>query len=83
MTVSHAPSIDPERRRAERLEIARKLYEALVALDPDRVITLCDGDGRVVARHDPRPEEGPCHSGAHEVGQSTSPNGKSRREHWE
>ena len=58
MTVSHAPSIDPDRRRAERLEIAHKLYEALLAQGPDRVITLCDGDGRVVACHRPRPEQG-------------------------
>jgi hypothetical protein len=50
MTFSDAPSIDPNRRRAERLEIARKLYEALVAQDPDRVIILCDNDWRVVAR---------------------------------
>jgi hypothetical protein len=57
MTVSHAPSIDPERKHAERLEIARKLYQALVAQDPDRVITLCDGGGGVVAQHDPRPEQ--------------------------
>jgi len=40
---------------AERLEIAHKLYEALLAQGPDRVITLCDGDGRVVACHRPRP----------------------------
>jgi hypothetical protein len=78
MTVSHAPSIDPERRRAERLEIAHKLYEALVALHRDRVITLCDDDGQVVARHNPRPE-----ADAHKVGPSGTPNEKSRREHWE
>jgi hypothetical protein len=58
MTVSVTPSIDPDRRHAERLEIAHKLYQALVARDPDRVITLCDGDGRVVAHNDPRPEQG-------------------------
>jgi hypothetical protein len=53
MTVSQTPSSAAERR----LAIARRLYQALVAEDPDRVITLCDGAGRVVARHDPRPEE--------------------------
>jgi hypothetical protein len=41
----------------ERLEIARRLFKALIAQDPNRVITLCDGDGRVVARHYARPEQ--------------------------
>jgi hypothetical protein len=54
MTVSHTPPSALERKRADRLDIARRLYQALVAQDPDQVITLCDG--RVVARHDPRPE---------------------------
>jgi hypothetical protein len=58
MTVSVTPSIDPDRRHAERLEIAHKLYQALVAQNPARVIALCDGVGRVVARNDPRPEQG-------------------------
>jgi hypothetical protein len=40
-----------------RLAIARRLYEALVHQDPDRAITLCDGNGRVVTHHYPRPEE--------------------------
>jgi hypothetical protein len=40
-----------------RLAIARRLYEALVDQDPDRAITLCDGKGRVVTHHYPRPEE--------------------------
>jgi hypothetical protein len=47
-----------EAKRIARLEIARKLYRALVAQDPDRLITLRDGGGRVVAQHDPQPEEG-------------------------
>jgi hypothetical protein len=55
--MSDTPSIDPDRRHAERLEIAHKLYQALVAQDPDRAITLCDGGGEVVARHDPQPEQ--------------------------
>jgi hypothetical protein len=46
-----------ERKRAARLEIARRLYQALVAQDPDRLITLCDDSGRVLARHDPRPKQ--------------------------
>jgi hypothetical protein len=52
------PSSAAERKRAERLDIARRLYGALVAQDPDRAITLCDSSGRLVARHDPRSEEG-------------------------
>ena len=55
MTASHTPSSATERKRAERLDIARRLYQALVAQNPDRVITLCDSGGRVAARHDPRP----------------------------
>ena len=42
---------------AERLEIARRLYNALVAQDPNRVIILCDSNGRVGARHDLRLEQ--------------------------
>jgi hypothetical protein len=58
MIGSHTPVSTAERKRVARLEIAHRLYQALVAQDPDRLITLRDGDGRVVARHDPRPEEG-------------------------
>jgi hypothetical protein len=39
-----------------RLAVARRLYQALVAQNPDRVIILRDSSGRVVARDDPRPE---------------------------
>jgi hypothetical protein len=49
-------SIRAERNRAKRLEIARGLYQALVAQDPDRVITLYFGS-RVLARHDLRSEQ--------------------------
>jgi hypothetical protein len=49
----HTFGIDTDR---ERLDIARKLYNALVAQNPDRVITLCDGSGRVLARSEWRPE---------------------------
>jgi hypothetical protein len=38
--------------RAERLEIARRVFEALVLQDANRTITLCDSDGRVIAKHD-------------------------------
>ncbi len=44
-------------RRKRRHKVARRLYEALVAQDPDRLITLCDGRGKMVARHDLRAEE--------------------------
>ena len=57
MSISHTLDNDTERRRAERLNIAHRLYQALIAQDPNRVITLCDGDGRVVARHYARPEQ--------------------------
>ena len=57
MTVSETSNAE-ERKRARLHKVARRLYEALVAQDPDRVITLRDGRGKVVARHDPRPEEG-------------------------
>ena len=58
MIISQTPNSGEERKRVPRLEVARRLYRALVAQDPDRLITLRDGGGRVVARHDPRPEQG-------------------------
>ena len=51
--MTETPSSVAERR----LAIARRLYQALAAQDPDRAITLRDGSGRVVARHDPWPEQ--------------------------
>ena len=57
MSISYTRDIDAERRRAERLDIAHRLYQALIAQDSNRAITLCDGKGRAVARHYPtRPE---------------------------
>jgi hypothetical protein len=53
MTVSQTPSSVAERR----LAIARRLFLAMVAKDPDRSITLCDSSGEVGARLDPRPEQ--------------------------
>jgi hypothetical protein len=41
---------------AERLEIARRIYKKLVAQNPNRMITLRDSAGKVVARHDPLPD---------------------------
>ena len=51
-------SVRAERKRAERLDIARRLYQALAAQDPDRMITLRGGGGRLIARHDLRHEQG-------------------------
>jgi hypothetical protein len=56
MTASETSNM-VERKRVRRHKIARRLYEALVAQDADRMITLRDGCGRIMARHDPRPEE--------------------------
>ena len=55
MTATDPPNA-AERRRVRRLEVARRLYEALLAQDPNRGITLCDESGKVVARHDPVPK---------------------------
>jgi hypothetical protein len=57
MTGSHTRRSGAQQKRAERLEIARRLYQELAVQDPDRLITLRDGEGRIVARHDLRPEE--------------------------
>ena len=58
MNVFKTPSsARAERKRSERLDIARTLYQALVAQDPDRVIILCDGSGRVLARSERRRDE--------------------------
>jgi hypothetical protein len=46
-----------ECRNTERLAIARKLYRALAAQDPNRLIILKDGTGKVAARHDLRHEQ--------------------------
>ena len=57
MTVSHTPNSAAEQKRMERLDIARRLYQAMIAHDSDRLIILRDSGGRVVACHDPRPEQ--------------------------
>ena len=54
MTASDTPNSAAERKRARRHKVARRLYEQLVA---HRVITLRDSAGKVVARHDLRPEQ--------------------------
>ena len=40
---THTPGSNDDQKR---LDIARRLYKALVAQDPDRLIMLCDGNGR-------------------------------------
>ncbi len=59
MTASDTPRSAAQRKRATRLKIARKLYREFVAQDPDRLITLRDDAGKVVAGHDPRLEQAP------------------------
>jgi hypothetical protein len=54
MTVSHTPNSSVERKLTVRLQIAARLYQALVAKNPDRVTTLHDGAGRLVARNEPQ-----------------------------
>ena len=51
---THTSDIDADHKR---LDVARTLYKALVAQDPDRLITLCDGRGQVLARSERRPKE--------------------------
>ena len=41
----------------KRLKIARTVYKALVAQNPDRQITLCDGSGRMLARSEQPSDE--------------------------
>ena len=54
MTATDPP--DAQERRRRRLEIARCLYEALLAQDPNGAIILCDAAGKLVAHHDGLPE---------------------------
>jgi hypothetical protein len=57
MTVSQTSNSAAEQKRMERLDIARRLYQAMITHDPDRLIILRDSGGRVLACHDPRPEQ--------------------------
>jgi hypothetical protein len=57
MTASDTPKSAAEQKSAERLGVARSVYDALAAQDAGRVITLCDIRGRLIARHDLRPEK--------------------------
>jgi hypothetical protein len=68
MTVSHTPNSSAGRKRADRLKIAYRLCKALVAKNPDRVITLCDGSGRVMARNEPQNKSGgDCYLPTHDA----------------
>ena len=58
MSAFDKPNSAVEQKSAERLDVAHTVYHALVAQDADRVITLCDVRGKLIARHDPRPEQG-------------------------
>ena len=58
MTILDETQLAAERKR-RRHKVARRLYQALVAQNPDRVITLRDVEGKVVAHHDPRSERAP------------------------
>ena len=42
LTASDKPNPAAEQKSAERLDVARTAYDALVKQDADRVITLCD-----------------------------------------
>ena len=57
MTPSDTPNSATEQKRGERLDVGRTVYHALADRDADRVITLCDIRGRLIARHDLRPEQ--------------------------
>jgi hypothetical protein len=58
MTASDPPNPAAEQKSVERLDVARTVYDALVAQDAGRVITLCDVRGKLIARHEPRHEQG-------------------------
>jgi hypothetical protein len=56
MSAPETPNSPAEQKRTRRHKVARRLYEALMAQNPNRLIVLRDGAGKVVARHDPLPE---------------------------
>jgi hypothetical protein len=57
MNIPQTPNSAEERKRMARLDVARRVYQALVAQDPNRVIILCTSTGKVLARHDLRHEQ--------------------------
>jgi hypothetical protein len=44
--------MEQKRLHDDRLDIARRLYDALCGQYPDKFIILCDAQGRMLARHD-------------------------------
>jgi hypothetical protein len=48
---------DASTPKQKRLDIALRLYWALVAQNSDRQVTLCNGSGRVLARNERRPRD--------------------------
>ena len=59
MTASDKPYSAAGQKRADSgSTLFVPVYHALGAQDVDRVITLCDIRGRLIARHDLRPEQG-------------------------
>ena len=76
MIISQTPNSAAEGKRVARLEVARRVYQALVAQDPDRLITLRDGGGRewlATIRGLSRVIQRLPHSCAHVVNSSTLP----------
>jgi hypothetical protein len=57
MTASDKPNSAVGQKSADRLDVAHTEHHSLVAQDADRVFTLCDVRGKLITRHDPRPEE--------------------------
>ena len=48
--------MEQELARDCRLDLARRLYDALCAQNPNRFITLFDQDGAYVSAHSARPD---------------------------
>ena len=44
--------MEQELVRDDRLDVARRLYDALCGQYPDHFIVLCDAHGRILARQD-------------------------------
>jgi hypothetical protein len=57
VTILDQTQMAAEQKKVRRHKIARRLYEELVGQNSNRVITLRDGAGEVVAHHDPRAEQ--------------------------
>jgi hypothetical protein len=44
--------MEKERPHDDRLDIPRRIYDALCGQYPDQFILLCDAQGRILASHD-------------------------------